>query len=223
MPAIDPTIRSSDILTSMTILVSVIALLLSWSKDHELNRRAQADRIRSASAKTLEKLDRWQSLQLSIFGALQPVFLETSEMLGADFNVIAARDQLWKEINTQHTRVSAQVLEEQIETAYIDLFVYCPSARKTFLTTLSQLRTAEQIQVDSLLLETQAAIKLIEGKKASYSAQQGAKALRDAARNARDVFLSETDKILEPMRTRLYQLISQSDAYILSADKLMCQ
>jgi hypothetical protein len=78
---VDRTIKISDLLTSLTILVSVITLTVSWSKDRLTREKEQADRVRSAAAKTLTQLDRWQALQLSIFRELQPVFVETSEML----------------------------------------------------------------------------------------------------------------------------------------------
>jgi hypothetical protein len=85
---VDRTIKISDLLTSLTILVSVITLTVSWSKDRLTREKEQADRVRSAAAKTLTQLDRWQALQLSIFRELQPVFVETSEMLVDNFNSI---------------------------------------------------------------------------------------------------------------------------------------
>src|SRR5438876_1156154 len=119
---LDKTIKASDLLTSVTIIVSVVALVITWTKDRDVRVREQADRVRTAAAKTLAKLERWQILQLSLYDQLQPVFVETSEMLEKEFNVIGTRDYLWKQINAQHTSISAKVLEEGFETAYVDLF-----------------------------------------------------------------------------------------------------
>jgi hypothetical protein len=131
--ALDRTIKASDLLTSVTIIVSVVALVITWTKDRDVRVREQADRVRAAAAKTLAKLERWQTLQLSLYDQLQPVFVETSEMLGKEFNVIGTRDYLWKQLNAEHTRISAKVLEEGFETAYVDLFAYYPPSDKRFL------------------------------------------------------------------------------------------
>jgi hypothetical protein len=63
-------VKFGDVLASLTIVVSVVALLISWSKDRAVEERAQADRIRSAVAKGVAKLDRWQALHESLFQEL---------------------------------------------------------------------------------------------------------------------------------------------------------
>ena len=171
----------------------------------------QADRVRAAAAKTLAKLERWQTLQLSLYDQLQPVFVETSEMLDKEFNVIVTRDYLWKQTNAQHTQISAKVLEEGFETAYVDLFAYYPSIRQTFLDVVVSLRAAEQTAVDSLLLDTQRAVMSFEGKKFAYSTAQLGDALRQAAAHTRDKFVRDTNSTLIPIRDQLYTLISTRD------------
>src|SRR5712672_1543551 len=101
----DRTIRLTDVLTSVTVIVSVVALTITWTKDRDTRVREQANHVRVAAADTLAKLERWKALQLSLYDDLQPAFVETSEMLSTDFNVIRARDQLWKKINAARTKI----------------------------------------------------------------------------------------------------------------------
>jgi hypothetical protein len=163
----------------VTIIVSVVALVITWTKDRDVRVHEQADRVRAAAAKTLAKLERWQTLQLSLYDQLQPVFVETSEVLDKEFNVIGTRDYLWKQINAQHTSISAKGLEEGFETAYIDLFAYYPSIRRTFLDVVVSLKAAEQSAVESLLLDTQRAVMSFEGNKSAYSTARLGNALRE--------------------------------------------
>jgi hypothetical protein len=212
---LDKTIKASDLLMSVTIIVSVVALVITWAKDRDVRVREQADRVRAAAAKTLAKLERWQTLQLSLYDQLQPVFVETSEMLDKEFNLNGTRDYLWKQINAQHTRISAKVLEEGFETAYVDLFAYYPSIRQTFLDVIVSLRAAEQTAVESLLLDTQRAVMSFEGKKSVYFTAQLGNALRGAAAHIRDKFVRDTNSALIPIRDQLYTLISTRDEGLL--------
>jgi len=72
---IEWTVKFGHILTSVTILVSVIALLFSWSKDQVARETEMADKVRYAASVALTKLDRWQLLNLSLYQNLQSVFV----------------------------------------------------------------------------------------------------------------------------------------------------
>ncbi len=214
---LDRTVKASDILTSLTIVVSVIALLLSWGKDREIRTKEQADRVRTAAARTLAKLERWQSLQLSLYQELQPVFVETSEMLAKNFDVIVARDHLWKAVNNQRVKISARVLDEGLETAYVDLFAHYPAVRQAFIDALARLRKAEEIAVASLLSRTQGAVLSLKRKRVGYQTAELGNALRNAADTSREHFITETNTALDPIRNQLYRLISRTDSEILKS------
>lgn len=77
----DRTIKAGDILSSLTVLLSVVALVLSLSKDRAVRVTDQANKVRTAAASVIVKLDRWQAVQLSMYQDLQPVFVELSEDL----------------------------------------------------------------------------------------------------------------------------------------------
>lgn len=60
-------ITIGDMLTSASILLSIFALLLSWSQSRALEKREQANEVRNAAAETLAKFERWQEISMSIF------------------------------------------------------------------------------------------------------------------------------------------------------------
>jgi hypothetical protein len=160
---LERTIQVGDILTSLTIAISVITLVISWSKDRSTREAERADRVRAAAAKALTQLDRWQALHLSLYQELQPAFVETSEMLQDDFTMVKTRDYLWKAINAQRTRIIAKILDERIETAYIDLLSHFPAARSLFLDTFAQLQTVENEVTGRFLVAAQNEVLIRNG------------------------------------------------------------
>jgi hypothetical protein len=170
----------------------VFALIIAWTKDRDVRVREQADRVRAAAAETLAKLERWQALQLSLYDQLQPILVETSEIFDREFNIIVARDYLWKQINAEHTRISSKVLDEGFETAYVDLFAYYPTIRHKFLDVVDSLKATEQNAIESLLLNTQDAVTSFQGKKSTYSTAQLGNALRAAVAHTRKEFIRDT-------------------------------
>ena len=102
----DRTIKAGDILTSITVMLSVIALVLSLAKDRATRVSDQANKVRAAAASAIVKLDRWQAVQLSMYQELQPTFVELSEELAKRYDVVATRDKFWRQVNLVRTRVN---------------------------------------------------------------------------------------------------------------------
>jgi hypothetical protein len=48
-----------DILTSLSIIVSVLALGLTWRSDNQLKTKEYADKIRGSTATVTGKIERW--------------------------------------------------------------------------------------------------------------------------------------------------------------------
>lgn len=214
---IERSLRIGDVLTSLTIVVSVVALLVAWSKDRALEERAQADKIRSAAAKVVAKLDRWQALQESLFQGLQPVFVETSERLASKFDVIGARDYLWKEINRERTNISAKILNEEIKTAYVDLIPHFPSSRERVIESFVRLDSLEEDMTLKLLRVTQQDILGFEQREKEYQTAALGNALRDSASKVKNDFRIDVNKALTPLRHFLLEIISMSNDALLDA------
>ncbi len=208
---IERNIKIGDLLTSGALLLSVLTLALSWSKDRDLQIRQDADRIRSAAAKCVAKLDRWQAIQLAVFEELQPVYVETSEKVAAQPTQLgAARDFLWKEIAAAHSRASAKIAEEQIETAYADLLASYPPMRRDFALALEQLRRVDEESLGKLLESTQAAVLNVDLK--SYSPPVLGNALRGASGDARVEFAKATRKVLDESQAKFFALIERDSS-----------
>lgn len=213
---VDWSIKIGDLLTMATIIVSVTALLISWSKDRDSRQKEQADQVRVAVGTAVAKLDRIQALHLSAFQELQPAFVDTSEMLTKDFNVVAARDFLTKSINGQRTKIVGKALDEHIETAYIGLFSHYPAIRPLFLDTLRQLKAAEEEVLGAFLDATQREVMALRERKDDYSGGELERKLRGLAAEHRADLERKTASILEPARTFLLQVMTKSDGEILT-------
>ncbi len=212
----DRTVKIGDLLTIMTIIMSVVVLLVSLSKDRDLKRKEQADKVRTSVAVAITKLDRWQALQLSVFQELQPVFVEASEMLAKDFNIVAPRDFLWKSINAHRARISGKILDEQIESAYVGLFSHFHAIREQFLITLNQLKQEEKKAHDHLLKATQRDILSFEEKKKGYQSAMLGDALRASAKMSEEQLEEGITRLMKPLRDFLLDVISKPDAEILT-------
>jgi hypothetical protein len=213
----DWTISIGDVLTTTTIIISVLALVISWSKDRYSRRKEQADRVRGTVAIALAKLDRWQALQLSAFQEIQPLFIDTSEMLATEFNIVKTRDFLWRSINAQRTKVAAKILDEQIESAYVGLFSHFPAIRPLFLRTLAELNSTEQAVMGSFLEASQDDVMSFENRGAEYTSAMLGNALRKTGAKYQAELVEKTGTTLEPLREFLLRVVALPDSEILTA------
>jgi len=213
---VDWSIKIGDVLTMVTIIVSVVALLFSWSKDRDSSRKEQADRVRAAVGVAVAKLDRLQALQLSGFLELQPVFVDTSEMLARDFNAVAARDFLWKSIDVERSKILGKVLDDHIETAYVGLFSHFPAIRPMFLDTLAQLKASDEEILRAFREAAERDVLAVPKRKADYNSSELERSLRARAAEHRADLERRTTKILEPVHAFLLQVVTKSDSEILT-------
>ena len=211
-------INVSDILTSLTISISVVALIISWSKDRYLQKKEQAKQVRTAVAKILAKLDRWETLQISVFQELQPIFVETSEILSKDYNLIEARDYLWKRINLQRTIIAGKLLEEEIEITYVELFACFPTVRNLLLKTISELRVVEEELLNEFIESTQDDILAFTEKQESYNSAMLGNALRSTAFKYKSSLRKSIIQVMQPIRDLLHEVVGKSDRELLAQD-----
>jgi hypothetical protein len=216
---IDWSIKVGDLLTSTTIVVSVVAMLLSLAKDRTARALEQANRVRSAAAAALSKLDRWQALQLSLYQELQPAYVELSEVLGNKFDVDYVRDQFWKKVNTERTRIAQKVVDEQLGTAYADLISHFPSARARFTDAYAQLDDLEVKITNDYLTESETEIISLEGMQKTYTTPVLGNALRRVADIHRRDIKIQSESVIAPVREYLFNVIALPDAKIIRASR----
>jgi len=216
---IEGTIKIGDLLTSVTIIISVVALVLTWTKDRIARETQQADLVRSAAASAITKLDRWQTLQLSLYEELQPEFVITSEKLSEDFDTVKVRDYLWKTISTKRIQIASKILDEEISTSYIDLLAHFPRTRGLFVDLFRTLSDTEESISGSFQEETQQDVLSFEGNKANYTSAMLGNALRSTAQKHKERFSELSTSAIKPVREFLFDIISKSNAQILNESR----
>lgn len=216
----DWNIKVGNILTSLTIIISVAALIVTWTKDRNARETELADVVRTAAATAITKLDRWQSLNLSLYQELQPEFIKTSEMLSREYDVIKVRDYLWKTISTQRIQISRKVLNEKISTSYVDLLAYFPDTRIQFLDMFKKLNALEDRISGSFLEKSQQDVLELKGEKTSYTSARLGNALRTTAAQHKENLLSETNEVIRPVRDFLFDVIAKTNKQILHASRV---
>ena len=212
---IDWNIKVGDILTSATIIISVVALIITWTKDRNTRETEQADAVRSAAALAITKLDRWQSLHLSLYQELQPEFISTSEMLGEEYDVVKVRDYLWKTISGYRVSIANKVLDEEIETSYVKLLAYFPDTRKQFLYMFKTLDEIEESVSGSFLKKSQMDVMSFEGKESTYTSAMLGNALRSTANEHKEKLHKEATEVTSPVREFLFGVIAKTNKQIL--------
>ena len=217
----DRSIKLGDVLTSLTILVSVIALIISWSKDRLTREMEQADKVRAAAAKALVQFDRWQFLNSSIYQELQPTFVETSEMLQDDFDVAKARDYLWKTIDSRQTQIASKILDEKILTAYIDLLSHFPASRDHFLKVFEQLRLVEEDVSGKFIEASQKDVLSFQGRQQDYSSAMLGNALRITAAKHKKELDEKSTETVRPVQQFLFDVIAKSNKELLNASRVL--
>ena len=216
---LDKTIKAGDILTSLTIALSVVALVLSLAKDRESRTVDQGNRIRSAAASAIVKLDRWQGVQLSLYQELQPSFVESSESLARKYDVVVVRDKFWRVVNGERIRISHQILEEQLGTAYLDILSHFPAARAQYVEAFSKLATVEEQVSNDFLGESEHAILNLKGKQATYQTAVLGNELRAQAHKSASELKNKSEEMIAPVRNYLLKVIELPDEKIINASR----
>jgi len=215
----DATLKIGDLLTSASVLVAATALIVAWWKDRSLRRRELADKIRRAAGNTLARLERWQEIVLALFDDAQPLFVEVAQDLVGKYDVTAARDKVWRELNRLRLALRRELRSEEIETAYVDLYTYHPAARDNFRDAIRTIRLAEEKAFRGFLQGTQDAILSFEGKEAAYETAELGNRLRETATDWKATFDLAIEQATMPLQAFLVSIMWQSDGETLRREK----
>lgn len=179
----------------------------------------QGNRIRSATASAIVKLDRWQGVQLSLYQELQPSFVESSESLARKYDVVVVRDKFWRVVNGERIRISHQILEEQLGTAYLDILSHFPAARAQYVEAFSKLATVEEQVSNDFLGESEHAILNLKGKQATYQTAVLGNELRAQAHKSASELKNKSEEVIAPVRNYLLKVIELPDEKIINASR----
>jgi len=217
MLALSTQIEIGDILTSLIIIISIASLIYTLKKDRLLRQREQADIIRNSAAQTIAKLDRWRELSLSIFASMDALFVKASnELIENDFDLQYIRDFLWIELNSLRINLFAKILNENIETVYVDLYSYDPLVRTYFENVLARLKDEENIVFNVLLDGIQERIENTNITKENHHTSTFRTPLKLFCDKIYEIYLDRINRIIAPVGNELLSLISKSDEELLS-------
>lgn len=220
-------ITIGNIITIGSVVISGIALVYSMSQSRVLEKREQANQIRTSAAQTVSELERWQEISFSLFDEIQPALVETSEMLKdtrSEQQVIEARDFLYKQLYASYNDLQKKLLREEIQTAYVFLYKYHPSIRAGFQDTLQVLETKEEIMFNELLNYTEREVMIyLDSKKASENYQTAylGNTLRTSVAFVENEYRLTLEKAIKPMEIFLTDLILKSDDQLLKQENLV--
>jgi len=205
-----------NLLTSLTILISVAALLNAVAKDRRSREREFGDRVRAAAAKTLGKLERWQELSARLYEDVQPLFVDVSQKLHAELDAEAARDLLWRELSVARTAAEQRIVDEEIESAYVELYPYHPSVQRRFTETMSRLKAIDAAVYFDFVKQTQEQVLAYSGDRKDYRPSLLGNDLRVESARAERRLVGELEQAIGPIREFLVAVVSLSDKQITS-------
>jgi hypothetical protein len=207
---LEPTYKLGDLITSTSVLIALAGFLYSWSKDRRLRTKEHADRVRSAAATTLAKLDRCERLFLSYFEFLQPVVTEADELIVKTQNVIECRDSFWKQAINTRLAILRQYDAEEIELAYAPLLPFRRDIYGIFRAAIGNAREAEYRLFWRTQNRSQAEILgMPEGRKIC-SAELGNK-LRELLDEEQAAYKEELENKFTQVRKFLRDIIASTD------------
>lgn len=220
-----PDIKMGDLLTILTIIITLSTILYSLKKERALRRKEQADKVRTAGARTIAKLDRWRELSLGMFQNFQPSFVEASKKLLQDTNPAypeATRDFLWKKLNESMINTLNNILKENIETTYVDLYGYYPQIRPKLTKLISYLKNEEEFMFNEFLEITQADIEFFKNmKREDLGTAELGNRLRRHTRDVNGIYEGRINNLINPMADLLFKLISKSDIELTESRNLI--
>jgi hypothetical protein len=215
---LDKVLTIGDMLTPMTVLVSVVALWITWSHDSDLRRRQYADQIRHSASVVTAKIERWAPLADRYFEDIQPAIIDASESVAETHSREPANRKLYKGLMEAQAKASQRIVEEQLEVAYIELYGYVPSLRDTFDKTIYRIKDAEthahQNTIDTLQYQLAS-----EAVLTSPNSIVAGNPLRSSAEQQRQQLRGQLEAIATPLRQKMLRLISLSDEDILNEQK----
>lgn len=129
-------ITIGEILTIISIVISVVALVYAWNQDRIVSIRSQADSLRQEASQTLAKIGRWEKINIEFYSRLDPYYVQASERFYKDKENIALRDFLWAKVQDRKYKLEEDLLNEQLEFSYYGLLTYYSNIDTLYQTTV---------------------------------------------------------------------------------------
>lgn len=205
-----------DLLTPLSILIALVTVFLTWQSDRDARQKQYADGIRHSCSAVSAKLDRWSTLADRYFDDIQPTLIATSKETSHSHDYISARRILFLGLIEEESTASQRIVDEQLETSYMELYGYVPSLRPPFDQIRQRISAAEKQSHDRLKKALQDTLQNQALLKSSDSAEMG-NALRGIAGAERGQLRKDIRNITDPLVDNILKVINLSDTDL--ADK----
>jgi hypothetical protein len=199
-----------NIITSLSILLSVFALWLSWHNDSTLKTKEYADRIRRSTSIVTAKIERWSELSERYFEDIQPAIIDASEQASLNHQTEPANRILVKGLKEAEAKSSQRVVDEQLQLSYMELYGYVPALQTLFDSTIDQIKGAEKDSHEQVSLSLQNILRDRKTLNLTNSPEIG-NPMRGKADTARKDLRLKIRSITEPLREKMLALIQMSD------------
>jgi hypothetical protein len=214
----NPSVKTGDLVTALSVLVALAGFLYSRSRDRKVLVKEYADRVRSAAAETLSRVDRCQSILDSFYERMQTAITEADEIMVRENDAVKARDYLWKACYNVRHDVLAVFSEENIELAYAPLLGYRRNIYKLFKTGVEM---AVRVSMDGFKVfrnVSQDAILNMDKTEKPLSGYLGNR-VRSVVARLQEQQQEQTAEALHQLRLFLLETISISDEAIFNAPR----
>jgi hypothetical protein len=207
-------ITFGDLLTFVSIAVSAAGLAWTWHQDITTRERQQATEVRKAAAMTLAKMERLGQLADLLFADLQPIIVDTGDLLAEKHDAELARDYFWKTVSAAQLGQRKRVMDEQIEGSYVTLYSYMADARSLFQSAVQQLRTAEDAALDHIMAGCQK--EILDYNPGSFKPAILGNKCRGIVSAEQEYYFGKASTILAPLVQHLSQIVSKKDGDVIS-------
>lgn len=204
-------ISIGDLLTAVTIIVSIVALIIAWYKDQQLKRKEYADKIRRSAGTIIAKLERWKELSLSFFDEVQPIITDADALIVKEQETTIVRDTLWRNVVALRAMALKRILDEQVEIAYADLYGYDPRIQLLFSGALRRLRIVDREIYNLFMMLTQQDVLVLNHQRKPYRSAQLGNRLRDTNYKLSQEHAKLMDGIISSFRNEIIKLIRATD------------
>jgi tetratricopeptide (TPR) repeat protein len=207
---LNPEYKIGDLLTASSVFVSAIGLIGSMYINRErVQKREYADRIRSSASEIVVKLTRWKELDLNFCRNVQHIIEEDIvKCPRCKQEKDETRNFLWSRISNERAQTSEKIIDEEIEIAYKDLYLYTQEIELFFNDAITKMKYIEFKLYQNLILSLQNEIWSPEDHENIdiFNAK-----MKDIVSNFYYIYRDLIDGLIEPVRGELIKLLELSD------------
>ena len=199
-----------QLLTALSIVITLIGGIFAWNNDKSLKEREYADRVRRSASVVTAKIERWAELSNRYFEDIQTTLVDVSEVVAKTNVTEGANRLLFRGMMDARAKSSQRIVDEQLQLAYMELYGYIPAFQEVFDGTISDMKTADHSTHKSL----EALLQKILQNPAVFNSKKTrviGNALRFAVEEARMKHSSQIQAISLPVRRKMLAVIQMSD------------